>query len=106
AEILLSHRANALADGEGRSGAGGWGVQDMNGPLTFFDDEVVDQSAAGGDRLGAHAGTAGDEIVFANLRQKFLQRAHESFLTQGTIELAEASLPIFCRDRPEAFERN
>ena len=78
----------------------------MNRVAALFDDKVVDQRAAGRDRLGAHAGAAGDEIVFADLREEFLQRAHESFFTQRAIELAKAGLPIFRRDRPEALERN
>jgi len=68
-EALFGQRADLLADGKGGRGAWGRGVEDMNGAVAFSDDEVVDQRAVGGDRLGAHSGAAGHEVAFADFRQ-------------------------------------
>ena len=78
---LLQLRQHAFgdfpADGQGGRRRGRGGINDMQNAGRLLEMEILDQFAVGGHGLGADAGAAGFQILFADFRHQSLQRAAE-----------------------------
>ena len=94
-----------VADGEGGGGGRAGGVEDVQGARARDEAEVLHQLAARGHGLGAHAGTAGFEVGFANLGDEPLQRGAEQLFAERTLHFLPAHALVFAHEAPQAAER-
>src|SRR5438067_1394537 len=89
-ESFGSDLCDVLTDADGRGGAGGGSVEDVDHARGGDDAEIVDERAVALQRLSADAGAAGGEVCECQIRDEALQGREEGALTQRAIHLAEA----------------
>src|SRR5262249_5120808 len=63
------------------------------------------QFAVRGHGLGAHAGAAVFEVLFANVRHELLQGFAEKLFAEGTAKFIEAHAFVFADKAPESRKR-
>lgn len=70
--------------------------------LALDEEEVVDELAVEGHRLGAHACGRRFEMFLAHLGHEPLERAYEGSLAEGSPHLSAAGAPVASRHADEA----
>src|SRR5580704_18009649 len=80
AEVLRGRFSNFLPYHQRRRGCGRWNVEHMQRLSGRNKLKIVYQAPVALHGLRPHARTSGDEILFAYLREKPLQRFHKSRL--------------------------
>src|SRR5439155_16628958 len=79
-----------------------WGVSHVEHAFRGVEREIVDQAPLMIDRLRAHTGWAGEQIVRAQLGNVAPKRIEEEALAQVPRELRETGAPVLCGERAEA----
>ena len=104
----LALREHALdnpgPDGERRRGGGRRRVDYMQNAARLLKMKILTQFATGGHRLGAHARAARFQIVLADFRHEFLERAAEFLFGKRAADFVAAHARIGGEKFPQAGE--
>ncbi len=93
-----------LGDGEGSSGGGAGGVDDMEGAGFLDHVKILEERAVAGHGLGADAGAAGREMLGADFGDEFLEGLSEEGFAEGAAAFVPDHRGVAAEEIPEAGE--
>ncbi len=93
-----------LSDGEGGGGGGAGGVDDMKGAGFLDHVEILKERAVAGHGLRADAGTAGGQMLSADVGDEFLEGLGEEGFAEGEAAFVPDHRGVAAEEIPEAGE--